>query len=178
MFSLLKKPRCTGFYLLWLRQGLSYPSFLASKLPCSFVSASHLSLGILGSDVLLLLMCISGINLRLSNLQTWCFSPIDSFHQHHCWFGGLCCLPPRQWRQTRESYVQTELVWKAECGLTFSACIKSQHGLWSLTRVHSLLYTGNIFFNGGIENLSLVMYHIFAAVTVLCSRSGKHIPPV
>lgn len=79
---------------------------------------------------------------------------------------GLCCLPPGQRRQSRESYVQTELVWKAVWTCTLCMHQESTQAMVSDSSSFFALHS-NFSFSGGIENLSLVMYHILTAVTAV-----------
>lgn len=77
---------------------------------------------------------------QVLKLQTLCFSPTGSFHQHHCWVGDSAAhLLGSADRAENPMY---RLSWSGRlCGLAPSACTKSQHRLWSPTLVHSLLYT-------------------------------------
>lgn len=79
---------------------------------------------------------------------------------------GLCCSPPGQRRQSRESYVQTELVWKAVWTCTLCMHQESTQAMVSGSSSFFASHS-NFSFSGGIENLSLVMYHILTAVTVV-----------
>lgn len=111
------------------------------------------------------LMCISGVNLRLSSLQTLCFSPTESFHQHHCWAGDSATyLLDSADRVENPMY---RLSWSGRlCGLALCMHQKSTQAMVSDSSSFFALHS-NFSFSGGIENLSLVMYHMLAAVTVV-----------
>lgn len=95
------------------------------------------------------LMCISGVNLRLSSLQTLCFSPTESFHQHHCWAGDSATyLLDSADRVENPMY---RLSWSGRlCGLALCMHQKSTQAMVSDSSSFFALHS-NFSFSGGIE---------------------------